>query len=62
MPIGFKVAMTYALLPCASLIVDEAGRMPNYMGFFDSKALSLAWALLKSKKIVPSHLPFEGIV
>ena len=33
--------------------------MPSYMGFFISKSLSLAWALLKTFKIVPESVPFE---
>lgn len=49
---SYRIALTYALLPCAALIVEEPTRIASYMGFFFSKALSLAWALLKNKKVV----------
>lgn len=49
----------YALIPIMSLIVDVPSKMPSYMGFFVSKAISQAWALLKHFGKVPKLVPFE---
>ena len=59
LPTSFKITINYALLPCSMLIIEETSRITIYMGFFVSKAFSLAWALLKTKSIVPSQIPFE---
>lgn len=57
---SYKIALTYVLLPCAALIVEEPTRIASYMGFFVSKALSLAWALVKKNKLGPAEdFPLE---
>ena len=42
-----------------SLIFDVPSKMPSYMGFFVSKAISQAWALAKHFDSVPKLVPFE---
>ena len=61
MRFGGRVSLTYSLFPNICLIVDAANRMPAYMGFFVSKGLSMAWALLKAKSKMPV-IPGEKII
>lgn len=56
---GIRTCLIYALVPIMSLILDEPSKMPSYMGFFVSKAISQAWALLKYFDMLPKKFPFE---
>mmetsp|Transcript_22531 Transcript_22531/g.27851 ORF Transcript_22531/g.27851 Transcript_22531/m.27851 type:complete len:158 (-) Transcript_22531:137-610(-) len=56
---GQRVSLIYSLLPIMALIVDVPSKMPSYMGFFVSKAISQAWALLKYQDRLPKTIPFE---
>jgi len=59
LPQGWRATLAYGTLPILSLIVDVPTKMPGYMGFFCSKAISMAWGLLKTYEYVPGPLPFE---
>ena len=54
-----RVGLLYALPSIATLIVDLPTKMPAYMGFFLSKAISLFWARLKQSGTVPRVIAFE---
>ena len=47
----------YSTLPILALIQELPTKMPAYMGFFFSKAISMAWGLAKTYKVAPSNLP-----
>ena len=49
----------YGLFPMATLGLDFPTKMPSYVGFFGSKAISTGWALLKVHQIVPKNIPLE---
>jgi len=59
LPFGWRVSLVYSLLPILCIIVETPSKMPSYMGFFVSKAISQAWALLKYFGSVPKSIPFE---
>ena len=56
---GQRACLSYALFPIMCLIVDVPSKMPSYMGFFVSKAISQAWALMKYFDMLPQTLPLE---
>ena len=59
---GLRISLVYSLFPNMCLIVDAANRMPAYMGFFVSKAISMAWAVVKAKTSLPNKIPGEKIL
>ena len=52
----------YSTLPILALIQELPTKMPAYMGFFLSKAISMAWGLAKTYKVAPTKMPFEQAV
>ena len=56
LPFGVRIALTYMPIACGSIIVDIPTKMPSYMGFFVSKAISMIWSLLKDYKYMPEIL------
>lgn len=59
LPRGIQISLWYGYSSILGLIVDLPTKMPSYMGFFVSKALSLGWGLMKTYKIIPNAIPFE---
>ena len=59
MPQGLRISMVYSFLPIMTLIQELPSKMPSYMGFFVSKAISLGWGMLKFYNIVTPSMPFE---
>ena len=53
-----RISFTYGFLPMMSLALESSTKMPAYLGFFVSKAISMLWQLLKLKNFVPT-IPFE---
>ena len=48
--------------PSGSVILEQSSKLPSYSGFYVSKAISHAWALLKVKGIIPSIIPLEKYI
>ena len=59
LPMMWRLTWIHTFIPVSTLFVDLPTKMPAYMGFFLSKAISLLWARLKQSGIVPSVIPFE---
>lgn len=55
----WRITLIYIWTSIATLIVELPTKMPAYMGFFLSKAVSLFWARLKQSGAVPSVIAFE---
>ena len=55
----WRITLIYIWTSIATLIVELPTKMPAYMGFFLSKAVSLFWARLKQRGTVPSVIAFE---
>ena len=55
----WRITLIYIWTSIATLIVELPTKMPAYMGFFLSKAVSLFWARLKLSGAVPSVIAFE---
>lgn len=55
----WRITLIYIWTSIATLIVELPTKMPAYMGFFLSKAVSLFWARLKQSGAVPSVITFE---
>ena len=49
----------YGSLAVASLGVEIPTKLPAYMGFFLSKAISMGWGLLKTYNYLPGSIIFE---
>ena len=60
--IGQRVGLFYALPPSASIIIEQSSKLPAYSGFYVSKAISHAWALLKINGVIPSQIPLEKYI
>ena len=56
---GQRVGLLYTWTSIATLIVELPSKMPAYMGFFFSKAISLFWARLKLSGTLPKVIAFE---
>lgn len=54
----WKNMFVYGLLPMSTLAIEPPTRMPGYVGFYISKAISLLWQILKFYHLVPA-IPFE---
>ena len=60
LPQGIRMMTAYGTIPiCFGLSVEVPTKMPSYMGFFVSKAISQAWAFLKTHKVVHQSYPLE---
>ena len=60
LPFGVRITLFYAYPAIlSSLILELPTKMPSYMGFFISKAISMAWGLIKTYNVMPFAIPFE---
>ena len=59
LPQSLRLCLAYGTLPILSLAVDLPSKMPSYMGFFNSKAISMGWSLLKTYGYISEVIAFE---
>ena len=56
---SIRIMIIYGSLAVASLGVEIPTKLPAYMGFFLSKAISMGWGLLKTYNYLPGSIIFE---
>ena len=61
LPMTKKMPLVYTSSASLCLIAEDPSKMPAYMGFFVSKAISLIWRNCQKYGLAPGYVPFENV-